>query len=392
MKALPIVAGLALALSACTGTDRLPSSDRLPDVLEVVVRQSSPGFGVATPSEPPDSGGTDDAAKSLAQRLLDAAAATPEECLDEAWVLDPTEVKVHDALGTNKETTRFVVSFDGNVLSRPERDLIEGDPLAVVVVGPQFILPFVRVVQEEAGDPDIVRNFGAASSSFTAQEAGPTLAKPENDRSEQTACGARAVWLGDFEAGARAFTVQAFQGTENHNMAEVPFSVRRRYVGTLTFGGVYSSLEVPSYGLEPVNFDSTNAPVRIRETADERAHVVAGFAPVLFGPRTIAPGRFQPRLDGFVGVSVTDPLDNLFVGLTGNVNGLLTVQGGVHFGKVRAVREGAPFLTEELPSGAVIDDYLRDDWRRGWFIGASIDAASASAAFAKSIRELIDTR
>ena len=73
-----------------------------------------------------------------------------------------------------------------------------------------------------------------------------------------------------------------------------------------------------------------------------------------------------------------------------NFNSFLLVHGGLHAGKVRVVREGSPVLTEEIPSETEIEDYLRDDWRDAWFVGLSIDAASASAAFAKGVRSLLN--
>lgn len=153
---------------------------------------------------------------------------------------------------------------------------------------------------------------------------------------------------------------------------------------------MYSGIDVPSYRLEPVNFDSTTAPVRLRESLQNHTQVVAGFAPVLLGKRAIDPGYLYLHFDGFVGTSVTNPLDNLYLGITGNVNGLAMVHVGYHIGKVEAIREGAPiFDVEELPHDYDLMGQIEDDWRASWFVGVSIDAASASMAFANGILGLL---
>ena len=389
MKALPYA--LALALSACSGADRLPAPDRLPDVLEVVVRDGTVGARTAVTAEA-DGPETSSAAAALATMLVKATTDlggcfTSEGQMSAATLKPPVDT-----------AAAFVVSFDGNVLRRPTRDVLEGDPFTVAVVGPRHVLPLMRVGQASAGDPDVVRYFGKTRVETEGAETEQTPLDALLDTISQSdaTCGSREIRLGDFAAGAETFTLAAALAGEKLDVATVPFSVQRRYVGTLTFGGVYSWLEVPSYGLEPVSFDSTDAPVRVEATARRSGYAVVGFAPAIysrrhgFGPRPVQAGEPDLTVDGFVGVSVTAPLDNLFVGGSIGYAGIVQLNLGFHGGKVRAVREGAPVLTEELPSGTTIDDYLRDDWKPSIFAGVSIDAASASAAFAKGIRGLLD--
>ena len=399
MKALPVVlTGLALALSACSGVDTLPNS--LPPAISVVVADSvlvtsglaaegSSGAGLVGETN------TSDVAVTLATMLVQATTSY-DTCFSESGQIRKETLKKY-----LDSTAAFVVSFDGNVLRRPTRDVLEGDPFTVAVVGPRNVLPLMRVGQVSAGDPDVVRYFGKKAVEGDGEDNRPSASQEPGSESDTT-CGSREIRLGDFAAGAETFTLAAALAGQTLDVATIPFSVARRYVGTLTFGGVHSWLEIPSYSKVPVTFDSLAAPYTLAEDPSSvSAHIVVGFAPAIFrfvdgfawGARPVRQGRFAVALDGFVGVSATDPFDNLFVGGSINLNNLFHIQVGAHVGNVRVIPEAAlsSLEGEQIANGFDYETLLRDDWRTALFVGVSIDAASASAAFAKGIRGLLGT-
>ena len=402
MKALSYaLASLALALSACSGVDTLPSP--VPPAISVVVADSVLVASVLAPGGRPGAGfagetNTSDVAATLATGLVQAAASY-DTCFSESGQIRKETLKKR-----LNSTATFVVSFDGNVLRRPARDVLEGDPFTVAVVGPKNVLPLMRVGQASAGDPDVVRYFG--KTMVEAEDAGATQIRLDallnTIGQPSTTCGSREIRLGDFAAGAGTFTLAAALAGQKLDVATVPFSVARRYVGTLTFGGVHSRLEIPSYSKVPVTFDSLAAPYTLaQDPSSVSAHIVVGFAPAIFrfvdgfawGARPVRQGRFAVALDGFVGVSATDPFDNLFVGGSINLNNLFHIQVGAHVGNVRVIPEAAlsSLEGEQIADGFDYETLLRDDWRTALFVGVSIDAASASAAFAKGIRGLLGT-
>ena len=194
--------------------------------------------------------------------------------------------------------------------------------------------------------------------------------------------------LAPFPPGAQKFTLEAAFAGASLPIASVPVGILKAYVGTLTFGAVYSTLAVPAYRTEPV--DSSAGLRRVRLSESERGHFVAGFAPVIFKPSVGETGTLTPQLALFLGVDVRDPFDHVFTGVTLDLNRLVLVHGGVHWGRVKRLPSGSYFENAtDLPADFSFDSHLVDTWERAWFVGASIDAASATKAFGSAIRGLL---
>lgn len=290
----------------------------------------------------------------------------------------------------------FLVTPNGNVIRRPNETPSEGEVVHVVMYAPTLLRAYLRIDQGGTVDNPNDRAFYGQPTGFTdvdgetEGEANVLEGDMPNFNSLLEECSLLYASLGPYSPDFGSFEIRAALADAEIKLGEVKLPVRRRYIGTLTFGAVYSAIEVPDYTLIPVDPTKADSLHVVVETSRRRGHVVAGFAPVLLGPRTIEGGVIDPQLDLFFGVDVTAPADNLFGGLTLNLNGLFLVHGGIHLGKVEVLPEDTAVRPEaEVPSGTDISAYLVDDWRLNPFLGVSIDAAAASKAFASAVRGLL---
>ncbi|MEM6325590.1 MAG: hypothetical protein AAF791_00595 [Bacteroidota bacterium] len=371
----PLCLSLVFALVGCAGTG-LPNADRLPDEIRIRLED---GFDRASVDTATDI--------HLALSIHDAEIDT---CYDADGTLSSNAVTARESVRESNDDA-FVITHLGNVLERPSDDPVEGEPLPIIVIGPARTLALTRLAHTAAADPNERRYSGSSANSMAFVDAGEV-----DPSAGDSTCSARRVVLGDFPAGNQSFTLRREVGSAPVVYPAVPFSVRRKYVGTVTFGGLHSWLSTQTYREEPVRFDTTGGPFRLTaESARSGGHIVAGFAPALYsvkhglGARPAVAGEGDLTIDPFVGVSVTRPTDDLFGGVAVGVLGILHLTAGGHLSSVKAIPEEAGVLDNELVNGYPYRAALETSWRTGWFVGVSLDARSAATALGKTARAIL---
>lgn len=287
-----------------------------------------------------------------------------------------------DEIAEEVDETVFVASPSGVV--RPPKtapQITERTPVRVMLVSPKELKSYVNVYRSSATrDPNRVSYFGTDK-----------VAKFTLDESFSTSCDTVSFSLGDFAPGEGTIKVEVISGSAKLTTGTFNFPVMATHAGAAVFGPVYSWMHDRSYQLVPEDPEAAGDDARtVLSVSDERQlRYVAGVSVFLTGPRAVDGGRWDPHLGLFLGVDVQEPLENGYLGLNLSLNGIASVNAGMHAGRVSRLAPGLDVGPEGvllLNDGAVPTTSV---WKAKPYLGFTIDARAAVAAFSSSIRDLV---
>jgi hypothetical protein len=264
----------------------------------------------------------------------------------------------------------FVVTTTGNVLYRPTEPIDEDDKVLVKVIGLSSDLQTLQVHRSSAirqtGTYYIMGNAESAAANANSRE-------PPAQR-----CASITVPLADFAPGkGEVELVQTQADGKKATLGTFDFTVNRLYRGAFSFGPVYSWLTDRSFGTVRSGNDTV---VTITEQSPRLRYMVAytHYFRKVDAEKQSRLGLLAPT----IGLSLTNPLKNLFLGLTYDIAGSnIYVTVGGHFSEITVIDPAAKLSVGSPLPRKLTTVPTRTQLGADWFVSASIDLRAAGRLF-----------
>jgi hypothetical protein len=276
----------------------------------------------------------------------------------------------------------FVVTVLGNVISRPERPVIEEDRVRVRVLATDALAPLLSVHRtspaRRTGELRII-GMPETADAKTATEAQKAMATPT--------CYIEST-LGDFRPGLGEVEVRLamISGAEIKRLTigAFDFNVEPVFAGMVSIGPVITWLPDPAFQL------ATNAQgntyISEVESGRERIAYALAYTPFIWGKRVAEPPltrdlrSWRQRINPMFGLVINDIRRNALGGLSLDLPFGLVVQGGWHVGRTSEIDPSSGLqVGSEFPSTGTIP--IRRRWDSGHFLALTLDTRVALKLF-----------
>ncbi|MBC7975997.1 MAG: hypothetical protein H7138_13580 [Myxococcales bacterium] len=242
----------------------------------------------------------------------------------------------------------------------------EADTLKVTVVGDAHLLDRLQVRRRSSIRTVTGRILGEDHTL-------PTLDPQARAALAEAPCAVASFSVSSFAPGAGEVEVVAIEGSDVVVLGSFQLVVDPVYLGMFSIGAIWTPLVSPEFGVATRG----DQPVIVAsEAGDRRMAYALLFTPFLWNGlernvrRPFAAARFYESLNPSVGFVLDDPLNNVLIGATFDLQSTVLVTAGAIFSHVRAldgVNLGDAFARE----ASALPTHKR--WKRDWFIGVSID-------------------
>ena len=261
-------------------------------------------------------------------------------------------------------TATFIVTTTGNILYRPNEPIDENDQVTVKVVGLKSDIDALQVHRSSA-----IRQVGT----YYIMGDPATLAAKATKTGD---CASLTVPLADFAPGkGEVELVQTQSDGKKLVLGTFDFKVNRLYRGAFSFGPVYSWLTDRSFGSVRSGKDTV---VTVTAQSPRLRYMVAYTHYFRKGGIDEEKQSRLGLLAPTIGLSLTDPLKNLFLGLTYDIlgsNTYLTVGG--HLSEVTVIDPTTNLsVGSKLPS-KITQVPTRTQLDLNWFVSLGIDLRAA---------------
>ncbi len=309
------------------------------------------------------------------------------------------EAQPYDRQGNR---ANIVVTPTGVVVSSDVAGFDENDALVVTVVADPRILPSVKVRRSSAFGPrGVVRLVG--------DEVRDSVDFQRESMEDAPPCVSRDFVVRDFQPG-RGEVELSLLGTPDRSLAKLDLNVNPLYSGALTLGPARTSAVDPEFRLvsRPVETDGEgeegDSEGDPQGTAEREDVIIRGnegdrdflytlfYTPYVWGRRDLEKGYpWYTYINPTLGVSLEDPLDNVFFGGSVSLPVGITVAAGWHARRIDIlspefdIAEGDPFDASTDPDGDPILP-VATEVSIDRFIAASIDLRAAVKVFGSLFR------
>ncbi len=272
--------------------------------------------------------------------------------------------------GHNRATV--VVTPNGTLLSPLPDRFDENDTLVVIVYADKRLFPSLNVARTSGFRVQPGLNILGADVAIpkeleTHAAGGRTTSK----------CEARSYDVGLFAPGRGEVTITASTTDGNVTLGTIELHVDTLYYGMFTLGGMWTPLLDPAFGVAMRNGQSE---IVQTETGSRRFAYDFLFTPFLWDrlERDVRKGpgwkKFWHYLNPSVGFVLDDPLNNVLLGASLDLESAFVLTYGVVYSHVHAL-DGAS--VGDAFTGTADQIPVTRSWRKSWFFGVSIDVRVA---------------
>lgn len=258
-----------------------------------------------------------------------------------------------------------VVTPRGTLLSPPPSRFSESDTLTVTVIGDDRLVNALSVKRKSS--------LRTVSQKILGEDIAIPRAELVRHTQREPACIARSFHVGDFAPGAGEVELSAQLGTESAVLGSFQILIDPVYAGMFSIGAAWTPILAPEFG---VALRDGQQVITQSETGDRRLAYAFLFTPFLWeglerNPRRPFDGkRFWHHINPSVGFLLNDPIDNVLVGATLDIQSTILFTYGSLFSRVTRLdgaTVGQPF------EGAASDIPTTKSWKHRWFVGISVD-------------------